>query len=162
VEIEEAIAHCKNTNLFGWELVEYVQKFIHVRMAYSYNNSFDMPYIALKKGKGYCWQQAVVLQKILNYLNFKCNLVYSIKNYIPEKQYEGITIKEHESGHVWCKVIIDGIEKDVCPGNINNKPGKIHFTPLSPVKKWNSFIGFWSYWGSAFVNYRRLKSIKKD
>ena len=128
-------------------------------MAYSYDNSFDMPYKAYKKGKGYCWQQAKALQKLLHTLNFDCFLVYATKNQIPEKQFEGIKIEAHISGHVWCRVKIGNVEKDVCPGNVNNKPGKIHFTPLSDVKKWNSFIGFWAYWGSAYVNNQCLKEI---
>ena len=140
-------------------MVEYAQKYVHKNMLYSYDNSFDMPYKAFKKGRGYCWQQAKVLQKILQSLNFNSNLVYAVKNQIPEKQFENVKVVAHFSGHVWCRVEIDKIEKDVCPGNINNKPGIVHFIPLSEVKKWNNFISFWSYWGSAYVNKKRLKAI---
>lgn len=159
MELNEAIKSCINTNLSGWELVEYAQNLVYKNMAYSYNNSFDMPFVAFKKGKGYCWQQAKVLQKILNILNFDCWLVYAIKNQIPEKIFEGINVEAHISGHVWCKVKIEEIEKDVCPGNNNNKPGEIHFKPLSKVKKWNHFICFWSYWGSAYINRKRFMEI---
>ena len=159
--LEEAIKICKKTNLSGWDLVEFAQCLVNKNMTYSYNNSFDMPLKAFKRGKGYCWQQAKVLQKILCALDFNCNLVYAIKNNIPEKQFEGIKVKEHISGHVWCRVNINNVEKDICPGNNNNKPGKVHFTPISNVKKWNAFIGFWSYWASAYVNHKRLIVIKK-
>ena len=160
MELNEAIESCINTNFSGWKLVEYAQNLVHKNMVYSYDNSFDMPFVAFKKGKGYCWQQAKVLHKILNILNFDCCLVYAVKNQISEKIFKGINIEAHISGHVWCKVKIDEIEKDVCPGNNDNKPGKIHFKPLSKVKKWNYFISFWSYWGSAYVNKKRLLEIK--
>jgi hypothetical protein len=130
-------------------------------MAYSYDNSFDMPFNAFKKGKGYCWQQARSLQKILYLLGFNCNLVYAVKNRIPETQFEGIKVKAHISGHVWCRVNINDIEKDVCPGNIDNKPGKVHFTPLSKIKKYNWIISLGCYFGSAYVNHKRLMEIKK-
>ena len=160
--LKEAIEVCGKSNLSGWELVEYAQCLVHSNMTYSYDNSFDMPFKAFEKGKGYCWQQAKSLQYILNRLGFKCYLVYATKNQIPETQFEGITVKAHTSGHVWCRVNINGIEKDVCPVNVNNKPGKIHFVPLSKVKKWNWFIGFWVYWGSAYVNHKRLMKIKAE
>jgi len=159
--IKEAIKNCKDSNLSGWELVEYAQHLIHGNMAYSYNNSYDMPAKAFKKGRGYCWQQSKVLQKVLCALGFDCYLIYATRNAIPETQFEGIKVKAHTSGHVWCRVNINGIEKDVCPGNINNKPGKTHFNPLSKTRKWNWFISFWSYWGSSYVNYIRLKEINR-
>ena len=159
--LEEAIEICKKSNLSDWDLIEFTQCLVNKNMTYSYNNSFDMPLRAFKKGKGYCWQQAKVLEKILCALGFDCNLVYAVKNNIPEKQFEDIKIKEHISGHVWCRVNINNVEKDICSGNSSNKPGKVHFTPLSNVKKWNRFIGFWSYWGSAYINHKRIIEINK-
>jgi len=159
--INEAIKICKKSNLSGWDLVEYAQCLVHKNMTYSYGNSFDMPFKAFEKGKGYCWQQAKSLQDILRKLGFRCYPVYATKNQIPETQFEGITVKSRISGHVWCRVSINGIEKDVCPGNVNNKPGKIHFVPLSKIKEWNWFIGFWAYLGSAYVNHKRQKEIDK-
>lgn len=97
--IKEAVENCRNSKLSDWELVEYAQHLIHNNMAYSYNNSFDMPAKAFEKGKGYCWQQAKVLQKVLCALGFHCYLVYATRNAIPEKQFEGIKIKAHTSGH---------------------------------------------------------------
>lgn len=142
-------------------MVEFAQILTHKNMAYSYENSFDMPNAAFEKGKGYCWQQAKALQKILRALGFECYLVYAVKNQMPEKEFEGVKINAHISGHVWCRVKIDEMERDVCPGNIKNKPGKVHFTPLSAVKKWNPLVAFGSYWGSAYVNYKRIREIHK-
>jgi hypothetical protein len=88
-------------------------------------------------------------------------LVYSTKNIIPEKEYDGVIVKEHISGHVWCRVRYGGMEKDVCPGNIDNRFGKIHFKTVSKVRTWNIFVCFFSYWGSAVVNYKRFKEIQK-
>jgi len=159
--INDAIQDCKKSKLTEWELVKYAQLLVHNNMTYSYNNSFDMPSKAFKKGRGYCWQQAKILQKILNELGFNCYLVYAVKNEFPEKTFENVKIKAYISGHVWCRVKINDFEKDVCSGNVNNSPDSVHFKPLSTVKKWNWFISFWSYWGSAYVNHKRLIEINK-
>ncbi len=70
-------------------------------------------------------------------------------------------LKEHYTGHVWCRVIINGVEKDVCPGSIENKPGIVQFKPVLKVRNWNLWVNFWSYWGSAVVNYKRLNDVKR-
>lgn len=159
--IEDAIKQCRDSELKGWDLVSYAQKLVSANMKYSYSNSFNTPQKAFKKGKGYCWHQSGSLNIILNKLNFESRLVYAVKNLIPNKIFDGLLIKSHYSGHVWCRVRIDGIEKDVCPGNLDNKPGTIHFRPISEIKEWNSWISFWSYFGSAIVNFKRLKEIKR-
>jgi hypothetical protein len=161
MKIKEAVEICKKSELTEWKLVEYAQSIVHNNMAYSYNNSFDMPFKAFEKGKGYCWQQAKTLQKILRSLGFTCYLVYAVKNRIPETKFEGIKIDEHISGHVWCRVKINNLVKDVCPGNKNNRPGVIHFTPLSIIKKYKWYISFGCYFGSAYVNRKRYIKIKK-
>ena len=61
--------------------------------------------------------------------------------------------KDTGSAHVWCRAFCDGQEGDVCPGNPNNRFGSVHFKPLAPVKNWNAFVCFFSYWGSAAVNH---------
>jgi hypothetical protein len=159
--VDDVVKQCRNSGLNGWELVEFAQKLVSGNMKYAYNNSFNMPKKAFKKGKGYCWHQSGVLNSILRKLDFKSRLVFSVKNLVPEKMVEGVLIKEHYSGHVWCRVNFDGVEKDVCPGSIKNKPGVIHFKPISKVKEWNAWIGFWSYWGSFVVNYKRFKEFKR-
>ena len=121
--IKEAIEICKMSNLLGWELAEYAQHLIYNNMAYAYNNSYDMPVKAFGKGKGYCWQQSKALHKILKALGFNCYLVYATKNAIPEKQFEGVKVKAHTSGHVWCRVNIL-VPSDVYP------PLPISYYPL--------------------------------
>jgi hypothetical protein len=159
--INEAVRTCKESDLTGWELVAFAQRLVNKNMAYSYDNSFDMPVRAFEKGRGYCWQQAKALQKILLGLDFHCYAVYAVKNQFPATQFDGVTVPAITSGHVWCRVMIGSEEKDICPGDIDNKPGIIHFKPLSEVKKWNCFISFWAYWGSAYTNRKRLNGIKK-
>ncbi len=160
MEIKGAIDQCKQSGLAGIELIEYAQRLVSSNMKYSYTNSFDFPCKAFQKGQGYCWHQASILNRILKNLGFKSKLVYSTQNIIPEKLYDGIIVKEHISGHVWCKVRCEGTERDVCPGNIDNRFGKVHFRPISKIRTWNIFVCFFSYWGSGIVNYKRLKEIK--
>ena len=64
------------------------------------------------------------------------------------------------SGHVWCRVTIDGVEKDVCPGSKDGLPGVIPFRPLGRVRGWNPLIDFFSFYGSALVNARRRRRYK--
>jgi hypothetical protein len=159
--IEHAAEECRRSALTGWELVEYAQQLVHREMKYSFSNSFDLPEKAFEKGMGYCWQQASALNLILKSLGFTSWRVQAYQNRIPESEFEGVVRREHVSGHVWCKVEIDGETRDVCPGNGANKPGVVHFTPLTKVKKWNPGIAVLSYFGSAMVNARRLKKIEK-
>ena len=159
--INEAITQCQGTGLAKWALVEYAQKLVAANMNYSYSNSHDMPDVAFEKGMGYCWHQASALNMILTALGFNSRLVHAVRNQFPEKVFEGVTIPPFVSGHVWCRVRIGGEEKDVCPGRVTNSPSVLHFTPLSKVKEWGKAIAWFSYWGSAMVNKRRLKIINK-
>jgi len=88
-------------------------------------------------------------------------MVYATKNIIPEKTFEGIVIPQHDSAHVWCRVECCGVEKDVCPGNDKNIPGKVAFNPVSEVRNWNKWIAFFAYWCSAIVNARRWREIER-
>ncbi len=162
MDINEAVNQCKQSGLSGIELIEYAQSVVSSNMKYSYTNSFDLPGKAFRRGRGYCWHQASVLNRILRKSGFESRLVYSARNIVPEKLYDGIVAKEHVSGHVWCRVRYDGAERDVCPGNINNRFGKVHFRPLSKIRRWNIFVCFFSYWGSIIVNYKRIKEIIKS
>lgn len=159
--INEAICICRKTNKVGLDLVTFAQQFLHRNMAYSYTNSWDMPRMAFRKGRGYCWQQAKVLQSLLRALGFSCHMVYATQNAFPAKEYEGVYVKECISGHVWCRVRHNGVELDVCPGNEHNEQGKIHFTPISRVRRWNCFVSMGTYFASPHVNKRRYEEIMK-
>lgn len=160
VKVKIAVERCTQSGLAGIELIEYAQRLVCLNMKYSYTNSFDLPYKAFEKGYGYCWQQASVLNKILKKLGVESKMVYSTRNIIPEKFYNGVIVQEHISGHVWCRVRCEEKEGDVCPGNIDNRFGKVHFKPISKIRTWNAFVCCFSYLGSAVVNYKRFKEIK--
>ncbi len=155
--IEDATRVCRETGLSGWELVAFAQRLVAKRMAYSYFNSYDMPEAAFEKGMGYCWQQAGALNLILTGLGIDSRLVHAFRNRFPDVVRDGVTIHIGESGHVWCRVRIDAEEKDVCLGNPDNEPGKLHFEPLSKVYNFRGPIVLLSYLGSAAVNRRRGK-----
>ncbi len=154
VTVEDAIDVCRKTGLEGWALVEYAQKLVAEKMEYSYCNSWDMPKKAFAKGRGYCGQQAGALNAILSGLGLESRLVHAIKNYFPEEDLY--------SGHVWLRVRIGDTDLDVCPGDIDNHPGAVHFQSTSPVKNWNPFIAFFSYFGSAWINANRYARIEKE
>lgn len=160
--IKEAAVQCRKSGLTGWALVEYAQNLVNHNMPYSYTNSFDLPGRAFQKGRGYCWQQSGALNGILRILGFDSRLVYAVRNQFPAAEFEGITVEAHESGHVWCRVAIDGTEKDVCPGHSENRPGKLHFVPVSAIRDWNSLTAFGSYFGSAYVNRKRYRKIMES
>ena len=162
MKINEAITLCRECGQTGGSLIAYAQSLVSQNMTYSYTNSFDLPHKAFEKGRGYCWQQASILNELLKNCGFKSRMVYCTKNSFPPKVYDGVTLPQTVSGHVWCRVFCDGQEGDVCPGNPNNRFGSIHFKPLAPVKNWNAFVCFFSYWGSAALNHARFCKIQEQ
>lgn len=160
--IKEAAAQCENTGYSGWELVEYAQKLVGRVMKYSYTNSLDTPELAFEKGRGYCWHQASALHMILNRLGFDSRLVHAFKNRIPERELDGVKLPPIVSGHVWCRITIDGEEKDVCSGDARNTPGAVHFKPLTKIREWNKAIEFFTYYGAPMINARRYKKFLKQ
>ena len=162
MDINTAVAQCHASGLTGIALIEYAQSWVSQSMAYSYTNSFDLPHRALNKGRGYCWQQASILNELLRKCGFESRMVYCTKNSFPAKTYDGVALPPFISGHVWCRVSYNGQVGDVCPGNPHNRFGVIHFKPLATVKSWNVFICFFSYWGSAGVNRARFRNIQKQ
>lgn len=162
MNLKSAVQICQNTGLTGWELVEYAQHLVNRSMKYSVENSFDTPQAAFEKGKGYCWHQASALNIILGDLGFDSRLVHAFKNLFPETEFMGVCVNGFVSGHVWCRVTINGMEKDVCPGNKDNVPGIIHFEPLSKVLEWSKGIELLTYYGAALFNFYRKKSMEKS
>ncbi len=159
--IDEAALQCRGTGLAGWELVACAQALVNAQMTYSYTNSYDTPEQAFEKGRGYCWHQASALNGILAKLGIQSRLVHAVRNEIPETVLEGVTIPPFVSGHLWCRVTVDGEEKDVCPGRATNSPGVIHFKPISPIREWGPVIEWFTYHGSAGVNKQRKKKFDK-
>ena len=161
MNLESATEICLETGLAGWELVESAQRLVNRNMKYSVEKALDSPQVAFEKGQGYCWHQASALNAILRELGFDSRLVHSFKNFFPEAELAGVIANGFVSDHVWCRVTIDGIEKDVCPGSKANVPGVIHFRPLSKVLEWNKRIEFLTYYGAALFNFHRGKKYGK-
>lgn len=160
--IQQAIEQCRTSGLTGWDLVEYAQKLVAGNMKYSYFNSFDMPETAFEKGMGYCWQQAGALNRILKGLGFASRLVYATSCRFPDTVREGVTVHIGVSGHVWCRVNLGGGEKDCCPGRPENRPGRLHFEPLTAVREYKGLIKPFSYFGSAAINRKRGKKFLEE
>ncbi len=160
--IKDAIVSCRASGLKGWGLAAYAQALVSSNMAYSYDNSFDFPVRAFSRGKGYCWQQSGALNLILTGVGLESRLVYATRARFPDVVREGKPVRIGESGHVWCRVTIDGLEKGLCPGNPVNRPGFVHFEPLSQVRDYSGVIVVFGYLGSLLANWnrgRRLRSI---
>jgi hypothetical protein len=151
--IEQAVQECQAIGLRDWDLVTYAQTLINQSMRYSITNSLDSPAQALARGQGYCWHQAKVLNTILNELGISSHLVHAFRNWFPQVELEGQVVKNFITGHVWCRVTIDQLELDVCPGNAQHAPGLIMFKPLSKVRNWNKGMDYLTYYGAALVNY---------
>jgi len=158
--VDDAIRACRASGLSGWALVGFAQRFVHDHIAYSLTNSLDLPAAALRKGCGYCWQQAGVLHRILSGLGFQSRMVYATKARFPRTIIQGVDVPPRTSGHVWCRVRLDGQELDVCPGDAANRPGVVHFAVQSPVRRWNALISLATYPVSAATNARRRRSTR--
>jgi len=158
--IKDAIAACQASGLTGWDLASHTQALVCAQMTYSYDNSFDFPLRAFARGKGYCWQQAGALNLILRGLGFESRLVHAMRNRFPDVVRGGKLVHIGVSGHAWCRVTIDGVEKDLCPGNPANRPGVIHFEPLSAVRNYSGPIVVFGYLGSAWINWKRGRRFR--
>lgn len=151
----EATEECRRTGLKGWPLVEYAQKLAASRFRYSRRNNWDSPSIAFRRGYGYCQQQALALKQIYDRLGIKAKPVYCLKCEFPPKAVHGIPEPGRISPHTWLRVTIDGNERDVCCGNPNNGPGKVHFKVLGDVRALTPWIRLPAHIGSMIKNVRR-------
>lgn len=150
--IIEAVAYLQGCHLEGWELVEKAQKLVAAKMEYSRRNSWDTPEQAFRRGMGYCLQQAEALRLILEQLNIPSELVQSSKNLFPPKKIHEYETEGGLCGHAWLEVTLGAEKKYVCPGNLQNQPGKIHFQILGRVTPYRGFFKFLGHCGSALLN----------
>lgn len=159
--IDDAIADVKQKDLASWALVEYSQKLVTDKMKFSLCNNFDMPDRAFERGMGYSWQQSAALKEILDDFGIDSRLVHASEVKMPAETLYGVKLGERIIGHIWLKVTINGTEKDVCPGNIENTPGVVHFTPVSEVSDFGDVTQVISFIGSAWVNAERYLDIQR-
>ena len=150
--IEDAVKYLRHTKLAGWGLVTEAQRLVAEKMEYSRRNNWDSPKRAFARGMGYCQQQAEALLTILRELGFDARLVQCTKNMFPPKKIHEYQSPGGMCGHVWLRVRINGEEKDVCPGNIHNEPGVIHFKVLGKVKDYSGLIKILGHLASALMN----------
>lgn len=158
--IEAAAEECRSWRVssdagtaIDWSLVEYAQKLVARQMPhYGFWNAFDLPERAFQRGMGYCWQRASALELLLMQLGFEVRKVHAFLNRFPPREVEGETIPGHCLGHVWLRVTLDGIEKDVCPGDVDNVPGIVHFKSVTRVREWGPMIFLLTYLGVPVFN----------
>jgi transglutaminase-like putative cysteine protease len=131
--IPDAVAACRRTGLAGWELVAYAQQVVARKFTYSRLNTWDMPARAFERGRGYCEQQALALKAIYDTLEIQARPVFAVRCAFPSKTVDGVRWSGGVSGHAWLRVRIGDEERDVCPGSVENTPGRTQFQPLSPV-----------------------------
>jgi hypothetical protein len=152
MQLHDAVNLCNNSELTGWDMIKYVNFLVNKNMKYS----VEIPFMPYKKafgiGKGYCVQQAFCVRDILRELGYHVQVVYCRKTLFKDS---GAI-----SGHTWCRVRIDNIEKDVCTRNSDNRPGKVNFVPISQVKKYSGLIAVGGYLGSIPVCFKRLLITK--
>lgn len=148
--IRAAVEACQSAKVSGWPMVTYAQRLICLSMQYSLSNPWDMPAKALRKGRGYCWQQARVLQRVLRRLGIDCALVYATRTRVPRHREDGVIVPTHVSAHIWCQVTLDGETRDVDPVDPNGK-----YTPLSKTRRWNWMASLISYPRSALASRHR-------
>ena len=155
--IDDATAHCRESGLTGWDLVEYAQRLTADRFRYSRRNPWDSPRRAFSRGKGYCLQQARALKRMLDALDIESRIVMGSGRF-PPAIIDGTLEPASAGRHAWLRVTVAGDVKDVCPGHPDNRPGNVHFTVTSPVRTLGAWMVPFAHVGSIIVNSYRDRS----
>lgn len=162
VTIDDAVKYLRDSKKTDWELVKAAQNLVSQKMEYSRRNNWDTPERAFIRGMGYCQQQTDALFIILKKLGINSRVVMSLKCKFPSGKIHEYISPPIISGHAWLKVKIDNEEKDVCPGDINNEPGKINFEILDEIRNYSGIPKILGHIGSSIVNvYRDNKALKE-
>jgi len=142
--IDDAVTHCRQTELTGWDLVTYAQQLVSQKFAvYSTLNLWDTPNHAFVVGMGYCTQYNLALKHLLDLLGFSSQAVFSFKVQVDNNP-------DWVMGHTWLRVTLNGETRDVCAGELDNRPGSVHFRPVFPVLSGYSLILFLTHLGMIF------------
>ncbi|MFN2221086.1 MAG: hypothetical protein ACK2UH_00915 [Candidatus Promineifilaceae bacterium] len=154
VTIEDAIVACKDSGLNGWALVTFAQNLVRRKFAiYTTRNAWDSSARAFEHGMGYCTQYNLALKEILDRLGFKTQAVFCPK-------VRNLADPRWAMGHTWLRVTIDGRERDVCAGQLENRPGHNQFMPLLPVLPAPGPVLFLTHLGvvllSGFVEWKAI------
>jgi hypothetical protein len=153
--LEEAAEACRRTGLTGWDLVSYAQQLAAWKFTYSRLNTWESPSRAFERGRGFCQQEALALRQIYDRLGLEARPVYATRCRFGPKVVDGIPWKGGNSGHTWLRVKVGGDERDVCPGSVTNRPGRVHFEILSPVRPLYPWLAPLLHLFSAIENIRR-------
>lgn len=153
--IDDAVCHLRHSGKTGWDLVAAAQALVNAKMAYSRRNGWDTAPRAFRRGMGYCQQQATALLIILRRLGIAARPVQAFRCRFPPQRIHEYMDPGGISGHMWLVVTIDGVEKDVCPGDPANRPGTVHFERLSPRTNYPPPMRLLGHIGSMIVNVRR-------
>ena len=159
--IDEAVEACRQSKLQGWALVAYAQNLVARKFTYSRLNSWESPSRAFERGRGYCQQSALALQKIYKALGIASRPVHALRCKFPADIVDGFPQPALISGHVWLRVKVGSEERDVCPGSVANRPGQVNFEILSRVYNFRLPMQIISYFGSAALNLSRDEIARK-
>lgn len=153
--IDDAVRALQNSGKTGWELVAAAQALVHAKMEYSRRNGWDTAPGAFRRGMGYCQQQAMALLLILRMLGITARPVRALRCKFPPARIHEYWDPGGISGHMWLVVTIDDVEKDVCPGHPDNRPGKVHFEMLSRRTEYPPVMRVFGHIGSMILNVHR-------
>jgi len=124
-----AVAICRETGLAGWPLVDYVTRLVCVQFStYSLLHPWESPAVAFRRRRGFCSQYNGALAILLQELGFEVRLVYAAHVRFDDRP-------DWRLGHTWVRVRVGGQVKDLCARSLENTPGRVHLTPVSPVRE---------------------------
>lgn len=153
--VEDAVRVSHQTGLTGWALVDFAQHLVARKFTHSRLNPWDSPERAFQRGLGYCQQQALALQQVMERLGIASRPVFATRCAFPAQVVDGLLEPPRVSGHVWLRVTVDGEERDVCPGNDENSPGVTHFRVESAVRTLHPLLRPFTHVASVAENVRR-------
>jgi len=159
--IDDAVRYLRQTGKTGWDLVAAAQRLVALKMEYSRRNNWDTAARAFRRGMGYCQQKAMALLAILRELEIQARPVYATRCKFPPARIHEYWEPERVSGHAWLVVTIEGEGKDVCPGDPNNTPGKVHFQLLSKRREYGPVMRLIGHVGSMVVNVKQDNAALK-
>ena len=128
-DLTEAAAASRATELAGWNLVDHATRMVGARFStYSVLHPWESPSAAFRRGRGYCTQYNGALAIILRELRLQAWLVYAPRVRFDDQQGWAL-------GHTWVRVRVGGDVRDVCARSLDNSAGRVHFEPVSRVRK---------------------------
>lgn len=154
LDLEDAVRVCRASGLTGWELVAYAQNLVHRKFTrFSILNLYETPRRAFRNSRGYANQYNTALWLVLRDLGFQTRRVFATRVRQDINPW-------WRMGHTWVQVTIDGRTLDVCASRADNRPGQVHFVPVTDVQDFHG----WTYLNTnngmiLFTVYEAWKSM---